>query len=286
VNSSAYNLSHITQALVDVGIQHGDSVFLSTGLGMLGAADGVRSKEDLNRLFLRAIKRALGAEGTIFVPAYSYAFGNSSKNAPTIFDPLTAPPKVGPFPDFFLKQKGVVRSLDPMLSVAGLGPAAETLFKDLSPTSHGDDCLYARLLGHPNAKCLNLGIGPNWIPFLHHVDWLANVPFRYDKYFFGGIEGPTGIDYVDWHYSVAVQLAECKADAHKLGKMAVDQGIWTYSPLGRGRVYASDYHQLFEFSLKSIQNNRWLTARGPACDVTKKRQEEIEKSALQSADGH
>jgi len=281
---SAYNLSHIIKALADAGLQHGDTAYFSTGLGMLGRADGVSSQEELNRLFLKAIKNILGAEGTIIIPAYSYTFNNSTKNTPKIFDSLTAPAKVGPFPDFFLKQKDVIRSLDPMMSIAGLGPATEILFKDLSPTSYGDDCLYARLLNHHNAKCVNLGLGPNWIPFLHHVDWLAEVPFRYDKYFFGGIKGPAGIKYVDWHYPVAVQIEECRADAHELGNMAVDQGIWAYAPLGRGRVYACDYKDLFEFSLKSVQKFRWLTAKGPACDVTEMRQKEIENSAIHNPD--
>lgn len=282
MKSKAYQISDVTNALVDVGLQKGDIAYLSTSFGMLGVPSGVTNSESLNRLFLTAIRNVLGADGTMLVPAYSYTFGNSSEDAPCIFDPLTTPAKVGPFPNYFLKQEGVIRSRDPMMSVAGLGPATETLFKDLSPTSYGEDCLYARLLSQTNVKCVNLGLGPNWIPFLHYVDWLAKVPFRYDKYFYGGIKGPTGIEYLHWHYPVAVRCKESWADAHELGRMASSQGIWKYSPIGRGRVYACEYNELFRYSLKSVENNKWLTASGPACDITEKIRLEMENSELQT----
>ena len=167
-----------------------------------------------------------------------------------------------------------------MMSMAGLGPSAGILFKDLPPTSYGADSLYARLVDFPNTKCINLGLGPNWIPFLHHADWLAKVPFRYDKYFYGGIKRAEGIEYLNWHYSVALQTEECKADAHELGHMAFNQGVWTYAALGRGRVYGCEYKKLFDFVLGSIKKDPWLTAKGPAYDVHEKIREEKDKSML------
>lgn len=270
MNSSIYNSDDIVSALVNVGLQQGDTAFFSTSLGMVGVAEGVINQDDLNALFLDAIKKVLGPQGTILVPAYSYTFGDSSKSNPKIFDPQTTPSAVGPFPEFFLKQEGVVRSLDPMVSVAGIGPATEILFKDLPATSYGKDCVFARLVKHPNSKCVSVGLGPNWAPFLHHADWLAQVPFRYDKTLYGGIKRPTGIEYLDWVYAVRAPIGESRADAHALGKKATDADIWTHAPLGRARLYACHYKQYFEFTMGLLEDDKWLTAKGPACDVIDK----------------
>ena len=103
-----YNKNHIVEALSNVGLKLGDTAFFSTSLGMIGKAEGVNNQDELNSLFFGAIRNVIGAEGTILVPTYSYTFGDSSKNNPKIFDPLTTPAKVGPFPNFFMKQNGVV----------------------------------------------------------------------------------------------------------------------------------------------------------------------------------
>lgn len=267
MNSSSYCADDIVKALTDAGLQPGDTAFFSTSLGMVGIAEGVNSQDELNALFLDAIKNVLGPSGTILVPTYSYTFGGSTKENPKIFDPLITPAEVGPFPNFFMKQHGVVRSSDPMMSVAGLGPGGKLLFKELPSTSYGEDCLFARLVQHPCTKCVSIGLGPNWTPFLHHADWLAKVPFRYDKVFHGGIKRQTGIDYIDWVYAVRASIDESRADAHKLGKMAENAGIWTHVPLGRARVYICDYKEFFDFTIGLLNKNKWLTAIGPACEV-------------------
>ena len=269
----AYNKDNIVQALRNVGLQEGDTAYFSTSLGMIGLPEGVENLQGLNSMFFDAIINVLGKTGTVLIPAYSYTFGQETGGEGLqTFDPKSTPANVGPFPDFFLKQKNVIRSLDPMVSMAGLGPHAHALFKDLPPTSYGQDSLFARLVAHPATKCVSLGIGPNWIPFLHHADWLAQVPFRYDKLFYGKIRDKTALRQVCWVYSVRALINESIADAHRLGEMATDSGIWSHTPLGRARIYACHYKKLFDFTMKHLKQNKWITAKGPPCNVLEKSQ--------------
>lgn len=263
MEKAAYSKKDIIKALKDVGLQKGDTAFFSTSLGMLGKVEGVQSQDDLNALFLETIKEVMGMDGTILVPTYSYTFGSSTKGNPKNFDPSTTPSETGPFPSFFLKQKRVIRSLDPMVSVAGLGPSSSNLFKNLPKNSYGKDCLFSRLINHPNSKCISIGLGPNWVPFLHHADWLAQVPFRYDKQFAGTITYSTGIEHVRWNYSVRASVDQSRANAHELGRKAVNKGIWTYAPLGRARVYGCSYKEFFYYTMGLLEKDKWLTAIGP-----------------------
>ena len=128
-----YSQLDIIKALKKSGITRGDTVFFTTSLGMLGIpkTKKIKSINDICFLVFVAIKKILGPKGTILVPAYSYSFGNFSKKKLPIFDPLKTPSKIGPFPNFFRKQKGVIRSIDPMISIAGLGPKAKKILKDI-----------------------------------------------------------------------------------------------------------------------------------------------------------
>jgi aminoglycoside N3'-acetyltransferase len=279
MNKFQYNKKNIIKALVEAGLEKGNTAYFSTSLGMIGVAEDVKIQDDLNFLFFGAIKKVIGPVGTILIPTYSYTIGKSTRSNPVIFDPLITPAKIGPFPDFFLKQQGVIRSLDPMVSIAGLGPKVQGLFEDLPPTSYGAGSLYNRLVDHPNTKCVSIGLGPNWIPFIHYADWLSQVPHRYDKLFYGGIKKPSGdVEYTYWVYSVRAMIAESWADAHELGKKATEAGIWSYAPLGRARVYVCDYKEYFDFTMNLMQDDKWLMAKGPACNVLKKDQERMKKT--------
>ncbi|NQU58290.1 MAG: DUF4910 domain-containing protein [Rhodospirillales bacterium] len=260
-----YDRDDIIQALLAGGLAVGDTAIFSTGLGTLGVAQGVTSLEQLNELFLDCIKEVMGPTGTILAPAYSYTFGPSTINEPAQFDPISTPPTIGPFPEFFSRQPGVQRTWDPMMSICGLGPACDELFDDLPSTSFGQGCIFDRLTGL-NVKCCNIGLGPNWTPFNHYVDWLKNTPYRYDKLFVGEAVQGGEVSALPWVFSVRIQNQAGRADTHRLGKLATEAGIWKYVPLGRGRVYTANYKDYFDFACENVDQDPWLLAYGPPGD--------------------
>jgi aminoglycoside N3'-acetyltransferase len=272
--AKTYTLNDIEQALTSAGLSKGDLVFVTTSLGMLGLAQGVNTQEELNSLHLQGLKRVLGPEGTILVPTYSYTFGASSASELAIFDLDQTAAKIGPFPEFFRKQPGVIRSKDPMMSVAGLGPRSLELFKELPATSYGADSLFARL-AKTEAKCCSIGLGPNWTPFIHHADWFSKVPFRYDKLFHGIIKDANQTISCPWVYAVPLLSKEAEANGHVIGAMAVESKIWRYAELGRARVYCCSYLDYFNFTLNAQRKQPWITAIGPADDPVKLEQKRL-----------
>ena len=77
----------------------------------------------------------------MFVPTYSFTFGvphwknffkkrkKISKKNRFMFYKTNKKSEVGPFTNFFLKQKNVIRSQDPMVSVSGSGPLIKKYLK-------------------------------------------------------------------------------------------------------------------------------------------------------------
>jgi len=260
---SSYDISDVKHSLSEAGLVAGDTVFVTTSLGMLGNAKGVQEPVQLNSLFFNALRDVVGAGGTIIVPTYSYTFAKSTASKPAIFDPFETPAETGPFPNYFRQQPGVLRSLDPMTSVAGLGPRARSLFKDLPPASYGSDCIFERLTKLPNTKCCNIGLGPNWMPFIHYADWLSGAPFRYDKLFTGRLKLDGRVSDAAWLYSVRLLHPASFATGHEIGRRATKKGIWNYASLGRGRVYVACYRSYFEYTMSLLKKDPWLSAVGP-----------------------
>ncbi|MFH1846217.1 MAG: DUF4910 domain-containing protein [Candidatus Omnitrophota bacterium] len=262
-----YNHNDIVISLKKSGIKNGDTVFFTTSLGMVGVPpSSVNTQEKLDKLFFDAIKEVLGKEGTALVPAYSYTFGKSTITNPVVFDPRTTQSQIGPFANFFLKQSGVIRSLEPMMSIAGFGPRAKEFLENLPPTSYGEGSVFSRLV-KSDAKCCSIGLGPNWVPFIHYAEWLYQVPFRYDKFFHGLISINKKTKPFSWVYAVRILAKEAIANAHKVGRLAEEAGIWQHALLGRARVYTANCREYFNFICDRLEKDRWLLATGPAGDT-------------------
>jgi len=265
-----YTKEDIINALKKAGIQKDDTVFFSTSLGMVGFPPSfVKTQDDLNRLFLDAIREVL-VEGNIIVPTYSYTFGKSLASNLAQFNRHT-PAEIGPFPNYILKQSDAIRSIDPFMSVACIGKDCKKLLSNLSNISYGEGSFFEKLVNLENSKCCSIGLGPNWTPFIHYADYLAKVPHRYDKLFWGKIKGKT----TPWIYSVRFMGDESYPYAHIAGREAEKNGIWKYAEIGRARIYSASCREYFDFVMEKLKNNPWYLAKGPAIDVIEKEKKRV-----------
>ena len=263
-----YTKDEMIKALKKTGIRKNDTVFFTTSIGMLGMPNipnikGSHNINNISKFILDIIKEVLGPKGTVLVPTYSYSFGKLLNNRLPVFNIKKTPSKIGPFGNFFMKQKGVVRSQDPMISISGFGPNAKKILQNSSPTSYGKDCIFERILKIKNAKCCNIGLGANWMPFIHYCDWLNKSPFRYDKFFKGIIDNGKTKKNIIWHYPVRYLRKETIANGNKIGKLAVKNKIFKYYKLGRSRVYTANYKKFFNFTMKITKSDPWMTINGP-----------------------
>jgi len=264
-----YNLDDFGPALRKSGIKFNDSVFLTTSLGMIGIP---KSKEKITYSkiaisLLKSIKKIIGKNGNIFVPTYSYSFNdkkNKNNKKKNIFSVKNTKSEIGSFPNFFLKQRGCIRSIDPMISIAGIGKNCKKNLNIESYTSYGKNCLFEKFLKIKNLKCCNVGLGINWMPFIHYLDWVNKAPFRYDKFFEGIIINKKSKKKIIWHYPVPYLRKEADTDGYKIGRLALKKKLFKYSKIGRSRIYVINYKTFFNFAKKMTLKNKWLTAQGPA----------------------
>jgi aminoglycoside 3-N-acetyltransferase len=138
-----------------------------------------------------AVREAVGESGTLLVPTFSYDYAR--RGAP--YDHESSPAELGPFPEWYRRREGVIRSLHPLFSVAGKGPRAAAILERTGRSAFGVTSPFGRLTAE-DALFVSLGVTmARWLTFAHHLEQIAGVNYAYNKAFTqpvrrGGVEVP------------------------------------------------------------------------------------------------
>lgn len=177
-NGTNVGRSDFLSGLRAVGVRTGDTIFVHSAVLAFGKP--VISE---NRVLLAtlsdALKKAVGKNGTVIMPTFTYSF---TKKEP--FDVRRTPSGVGSLTEHFRKERTVIRTRHPLFSVAIWGKKATIFSKTLLRDSFGKGTIFD-LLHKENAKIVFLGASIQSMTFLHYVEQMHGVPYRYMKSFAG-----------------------------------------------------------------------------------------------------
>lgn len=160
--------------LRDLGVAPGDRLMVHSFLPAVGLVDGGLTGFEL------ALREAVGSEGTLIVPTFTYSFRRGE-----VFDPANSPSTVGVLTEHLRKQVDAVRSPCPLFSMAAIGADSRYLMERRSPRCFGKDSVFKSLF---SAGVKIAGLGVDWdhgYTFFMHLERLAQVPFRADRIFAG-----------------------------------------------------------------------------------------------------
>jgi aminopeptidase-like protein/aminoglycoside N3'-acetyltransferase len=247
-------------------VKYGDTVFLHVNLEALGALDGAESVTAGYPAILDAFRAAVGAGGTLLLPTYTFSFCRQQE-----FDPAMTPTMGGPwspsaaFLEFFRQQPGVIRSADPIHSVAGQGPAAAGLLLHSAASCFGRDSVFERVVQADAVICM-VGLDLDEATVRHYTEEVVGVPFRYRKLFTGRMKDGAGHHPQGWVYNVRILAESGFPDGTRLAARAAETGIARSAAVGNGRVVAARSRAFHELTQDLLAADPWATARGPAGD--------------------
>jgi aminopeptidase-like protein/aminoglycoside N3'-acetyltransferase len=263
--SCRYSAGALTAALQRAGVTHGDIVMFHVAMDNLGPLDPVPEGGPYAGI-LSALRAAVGPDGTIVIPTYTFSFCRQED-----FDAVATPTGGGPwspttgFLEYFRRQPGVIRSADPIHSVAAQGPRADALLRGIPPTCFGTGSTFHRLV-EANALIVMIGLGLDEATIRHHSEEVAGVPFRFPKLFTGWVTENGARQRRGWVYSVRILADAGHPDGTRLEARALDAGVAVRVPLGDGALTAARAHPLHQLTLQLLDEDPWGTARGPAGD--------------------
>ena len=165
--------------LVSIGADHCDTLYIHTALTFGQPNPQLKKKELLGELF--NVLKTLGVR-TICMPTFTFSFCNGIG-----YNPDTSSSRMGVLNEFFRKQEGVIRSADPLMSVALLGEDKD-LVTNIGHYSCGANSTFDKLRHRDNVKFLFMGpkIG-DCFTYMHYLEWLYDIDYRYDRFFYGEV---------------------------------------------------------------------------------------------------
>ncbi len=163
----------IIKALRNCGVKKGDVIFVHSDISAFGKLSTFDAAFLLKTL-ADALKESVGSNGTIIMPTFTYSF---TENKP--YDKSNSKSKVGILTEYFRKQPDVSRTIHADHSVAIWGRHRNELLK-IGKDTFDKDSIFGKL--HKlNGKIVFFGAPFQSCTFLHYIEQMHKVPYRYMK---------------------------------------------------------------------------------------------------------
>ncbi len=183
-DGKSYGAEDIRQSLLDIGADDCDTLFIHSDVMFGKPPTGFRRQEYLRILY--QIIEDLGVRN-IIVPTFTYSFCNHED-----YDVLNSKTSMGAFNDYIRKQNGRYRTLDPLLSLS-VPEKLKNRFENVSNHSLGKDSGLDIIHRMDGVKFLFFGTKQGeCFTYLHYIEKIAGVPYRFDMPFSGNIKGYNG----------------------------------------------------------------------------------------------
>ena len=212
-------------ALRKVGINQGDNLLVHSALQFLGVPEGGIA------MYLKSIISMIGANGTLAVPTFNFAFAGGES-----YDPLKSPSSgMGAFSEFIRQQPGARRTMHPMQSMAVMGYCTDDLADRDTPSAFDTGSAFERML-ELDFRILLLGADINAISLLHYSEQHNNVPYRYWKDFSGDVMTSEGWQYQTYRMFVRDMDIDPKIDLKPVKKLLQQRGLWDSTSVNYGNI--------------------------------------------------
>lgn len=240
----------VTDALRAIGIGNGSTVLVHPDAIVAAQFPPMADEQRLD-LLIKAIEDAIGSNGTLVIPTFSYSFTKRE-----VFDVLKTPSAVGMVSEHFRSRPGVLRSADPIFSFACKGPLARQLCEIPVKECFGPESVFAALHRF-NADIVDLGCSlSRGGTFVHYAETIHGVDYRYKKEFSGTVILPNReTRECSVVYNVRDLTRKADADLRRLQKRLIDDEKLRSADVGRSRILAIAANDFFDTAWKMLDED-------------------------------
>lgn len=244
-NGEFVTIGDFIKALKNAGIKKGDTVCVHSQIFSFGKSL-LPKKEILNTLVL-ILKNAVGDEGTILMPTFSYSYCKGE-----VYDVEKSKSDVGILTEYFRMLPDVERTMHPIFSFAVWGKRKQE-FLDLPVTSFNSDSVYGRLK-ECNDKLVLLG-APLGYTYYYLAEEYVQVSHRYYKDFKGITKTKEGIYESIVPYYVRKLDRRSTESERKINNYLFEKELQQSVSLGHGSITVANMHPVFDSLVKKLTEN-------------------------------
>lgn len=184
LDNKLYTLDDLRKILLQIRANECETLFIHSDIMFGRPAERFKKRDYLETLY--AVISELGVKN-IVVPTFTYSFCNSED-----YEIANSKTSMGAFNEFLRKQEGRYRTDDPLLSIS-VPMSISHLFGNISNHSLGIGSALDVIHHMDNVKFLFLGAEmADCFTYVHYVEKMMDVPYRFDMPFEGNIIYPDG----------------------------------------------------------------------------------------------
>ena len=256
-----YSRESLHNAFMNLGIVPGDIVLVHSDIFILGLPkEFIERKENPCIVIYESIRSAIGENGTLIVPTFSYSFCKNQD-----FDPDHTPSDVGTFSNCIRQLPGAVRGRDPLFSFAAIGPEANIVNDFRGNNSFSPDSSALKNFYDRNIKILFIGVDLRYLTAIHLTEQVIAAPHRFDKIFSGRIKEGKETQNVRWIYPVRVNIPNTEPALEKLHDECLEAGILKKHP--EMPIFCASLQPVLDLFAVRAKADPWHYLKGPKCDL-------------------
>ena len=256
--------SDIKKKLKEAGIARGDIVMAHADTRAFGKMGEIEDRKQFYSAIIDAMISAIGTNGALIVPAYTYSLCRNS-----VFDIRNTKPTVGAVANAAFEMyrensiyklgKAIIRSNDPIFSCVGFGRKASLILENLGNVCFGDDSVFGRLYSH-NAKIMCFGFDFEFT-YMHYVekryDIKKSLKYRYDKVFKGKVIDDYGKESEATYIYYVRDLQYCDYDFSIIPRELARRGLLKKATLGGGEIAISSARAIYNSMFDMLEADKY-----------------------------
>ena len=202
------------------------------------------------KTFIKLLKKKIGKKGTILVPAYNYNFTKGK-----VFNKRKSISQVGSFSNYLIKKYNKNRSEDPIFSHIIFGKLKKKLLKCETSEVFSKNSIFAMMLKY-KFKIICFCCSPKQITFLHYIERVFMVKYRYFKLFNGFIIKNKVKKKIQLKYFVRKNINKFHIKENKLIKL-INGKDFIMKRFGYFLCYSVNCEYLFNTLKKKLSSNNF-----------------------------
>lgn len=233
-------------------LKKGDNVWISSELiKLVLLLKNKKMKFDGNEL-LDAFQKAVGSEGTIILPVFSFDFSNKKH-----YDILRTKGITGALGNLALQRGDFKRTKHPMHSFVVWGKDQDYLTSLDNKNSFGADSPFGYCVGNHVKQVI---MGTDYVhamTFIHYAEVTCNVPYRFTKSFSGEYVTESGnVENRTYEYAARKLDIEPKEVFNKMGRILEIEGVSEKLDVSGLECYVVDLARSYPIICKDIIQNK------------------------------
>lgn len=233
-------------------INKGDRIWLSSELIKLVLQFKKAGIKFDGSALIDAFQDAVGSDGTIILPTFSFEFSNKGK-----YDILNTKGTTGALGNTALERKDFERTQHPMHSFVVWGKDKDLLAGMTNRNSFGVDSPFGYCISNHVRQII---IGTDYVhamTFVHYAEVICNVPYRFAKSFTGTYIDKNGYEEERTYDYVARKLEiEPEEVFNKIGEILESKGVSKKLSINGLECYDIDLASSFPIICSDIIGNK------------------------------